>query len=305
VRRAAPTARLVAALSLAAAGVTLPAAAQTQSHHHVRPAEDSAAVAVAADAFVAAAREATQRYHDRAAAIAEGFRPLGPDFPAMGEHWVHPGRMVEGRLDVTRPQALSYAVIDGRPVLTGVIYARPLRPGEPLPDFPEPGYPWHDHAGAIDEESVLLHHIPTDGDGAGRVRLTMLHAWVWTDNPEGVFRADNWALPFLRLHLDVPTRIEADAARMLSLLTGGDGYYRTLLGALARPTTDEAASATQRIAAARADLASWLPTTLRGRVVPAEALDVLSARWRELWVDIAAELRPEAAARLAPLIIPE
>jgi hypothetical protein len=189
-------------------------------------------------------------------------------------------------------------------VLTGVIYAKPLVPGEPLPAFPAPGFPWHDHAGAIDEESVLLHHMPTSGDGAGGVRLTMLHAWVWVANPDGVFSADNWALPFIRLGLDVPGGTPTDAARMLSLLAGGDRYYRMLLRALARPTPEEEEAAAGRIAAARAGLEAWLPGAVRGQALDEAALAELATGWSELWADIAGGLRPDAAARLHPLILP-
>jgi hypothetical protein len=292
--------RFLAAVALAAAHPSV-AAAQTTPHHH---ASGRVADSVLTASFIEAARAATRRYHDRAAAVADGFRLLGPDFPAMGEHWVQPGRMVEGRLDVARPQALSYAIIDGQPVLTGVIYAKPLVPGEAVPAFPAPGFPWHDHAGAVDEESVLLHHVPTSGDGAGGVRLTMLHAWVWVANPDGVFSADNWALPFIRLGLDVPADTPVDAARMLSLLAGGDRYYRMLLRALARPTPEEEAAAAERITAARAGLEEWLPGAVHGRALDAAALAELAAGWRELWVGVTGELRPAAAGRLHPLILP-
>jgi hypothetical protein len=277
------------------------ATAQTPAHHHHGSHEVDTALT---SSFIEAARDATRRYRDRSAAIADGFRLLGPDFPAMGEHWVQPGRMVEGRLDVSRPQALSYAVIDGRPVLTGVIYARPLVPGEPMPDFPAAGFPWHDHAGAIDEESVLLHHVPTQGDGAGGVRLTMLHAWVWTDNPDGVFAADNWALPFVRLGLDVPAHVPPDAARMLSLLSGGDRYYRMLVRALVRPLPQEETAVAAFLEGARDGLAGWLPGSATDRLLDDATLQALGDRWRALWQEIAGVLRPEAAARLRPLILP-
>jgi hypothetical protein len=275
--------------------------AQTPAHLHGGGSDGDHALTTS---FVDAAREATRRYHDRAAAIADGFRLLGPDFPAMGEHWVQPGRMVEGRLDVTRPQALSYAVIDGRPVLMGVIYAKPLLPGEALPAFPAPGLPWHDHGGAIDEESVLLHHTPSAGEGAAGVRLTMLHAWIWVDNPDGVFSADNWALPFIRVGLAVPERVPHDAARMLSLLSGGDRYFRMLVRALARPTPQEESAVGAHIADGRAWLAAWLPDATRDAALDAASLDELEARWRALWQDIAGVLRPEAAARLHTLVLP-
>ena len=82
-----------------------------------------------AASFVEEARAATVRYHDRGVAIAEGYRRLGPDFPGMGEHWINPGLVIQGRLDAARPQVLSYSVIDGEIRLTGAAYALPLPPG--------------------------------------------------------------------------------------------------------------------------------------------------------------------------------
>jgi hypothetical protein len=288
------------ALCLSAAA----AAAQSPHPHHAAHAHhpaDAAAVAT----FVAEARAATERYQDRNRAIADGFRLLGPDFPAMGEHWVNPGRMVDGTLDVHRPQALSYATIAGRPTLIGVIYARPLHPGEAAPDFPLPGYPWHDHVGAIDEESVLLHHVPTTGGAGAGVRLAMLHAWVWSDNPDGVFAADNWALPFVRLNLAAPAEIPPAAARALSLLTGGDTYHRMLFRALVRSDARQEAYARERIDWARDRVQEWYAGRERGASgLGAPELAWLSALWTELWTDLRGSVDPAAAERLGLLLTP-
>jgi hypothetical protein len=290
------------AVALCLSAVAAPAQ-NAHPHHgaHVHAAADHAAL----EAFVAAARAATERYHDRSQAIADGFRLLGPDFPAMGEHWVNPGRMVDGTLDVAKPQALSYATIGGRPTLTGVIYARPLHGDEPAPDFPVPGHPWHDHVGAIDEESVLLHHVPTtEGAGAG-VRLAMLHAWVWSDNPEGVFAADNWALPFVRLNLAAPSEIPPAAARSLSLLTGGDTYHRMLFRALVRPDARQEAYARDSIDRARDRVQVWYAGRGRGESdLGARELAWLSALWTDLWTDLRGSVDPAAAERLDMLSSP-
>jgi hypothetical protein len=296
--------RIRAALLCAALlGPGATVAAAQGVHHHAAPAAPGDEAAIAA--FVAAVRAATLRYHDRGAAIADGFRRLGPDFPAMGEHWVHPGRMVDGTLDVSRPQALSYATIAGRPVLTGVIYARPLRGDEAAPDFPLPGYPWHDHVGAIDEESVLLHHVPTGEGPAAGTRLAMLHAWVWAENPDGVFAADNWALSFVRLGLEAPPGIPPAAARALSLLPAGDAYYRLLFRALAQPSAAQERHAHAQIQQARDRLQRWLEARPEGdtRVAGAELL-WLERLWSDLWTAIRRDLDPAVAERLGLLLTP-
>jgi hypothetical protein len=220
------------------------------AHHHADPAPRATAADDVIE-FVNTAREATARYRDRSAAIADGFRRLGPDFPGMGEHWIHPGRMVDGVIDAARPQALSYAMIDGRPHLLGAIYATPLGPGDAPPDAGPGAGHWHDHTGSIDEESVLLNHTPSAASATSDVRLAMLHAWVWLDNPDGTFAADNWSVPFVRLGLEPPPEPAPAAARALSLAADGVAYYLLLFRALARPTPDEEAVVGARLGRAR------------------------------------------------------
>jgi hypothetical protein len=41
--------------------------------------------------FIDCAREATRKYADRSLAIRDGYRRIGRDFPAIGEHWINVG----------------------------------------------------------------------------------------------------------------------------------------------------------------------------------------------------------------------
>jgi hypothetical protein len=252
--------------------------------------------------FVEAARAATERYRERAVAIGDGFRMLGPDFPGMGEHWIHPGRMLEGTLDVTRPQGLSYAIVDGRPALLGVIYARPLAPGEAAPDFPVPGQHWHDHVGAIDEESILLNHAPSAGATTPGLRLAMLHVWVWLENPDGVFASDNWAVPFFRLGIEVPSEIPPDAARALSLLAGGDRYYLMLFEALSSPSRTDLTAAGELIARVRGEIGVWFSEKRPMGGLNEHDIRWLEQRWTGLWAEIARSIEPSSRTRLDPLL---
>ena len=49
--------------------------------------------------FVARARRATEKYQERAVAIREGYRRIGRDFPAMGEHWINIGLLFDGNYE--------------------------------------------------------------------------------------------------------------------------------------------------------------------------------------------------------------
>jgi hypothetical protein len=143
--------------------------------------------------LVAEARAATARFHDRDVAIAENYVKVGPDFPAMGEHWVNGELIMKNVIDPKRPAILTYMDIGGKPTLTGVVYALTLGRGE-TPPHVSPSAQWHEHIGTIDEESLLFghdHHADDD-----QLRLVVMHAWIWEPNPAGPFATDNWALPF-------------------------------------------------------------------------------------------------------------
>ena len=114
------------------------------------------------------------------------------------------------------------------PKLVGLGFAAPLLAGELPPEAPAGRDAWHDHSRTIEDETVLPHTDPVHehhGEGPGP-RLAMLHTWLWAPNPDGVFAADNWSLAFVRLGLTVPAASPPDAAKALSLLTGGVEWGR-------------------------------------------------------------------------------
>ena len=128
---------------------------------------------------LAAVRSATARYHDPAAAQADGYLP-GHDCtqsPAgtMGYHWVNPSAF-DGPLDVTRPQVLVYQPSpSGGLRLVAVEYLvwdadQDLTTDDDRPtlfnrgfDGPMPGH----------EPGMPIHYD--------------LHVWVWQHNPSGMF----------------------------------------------------------------------------------------------------------------------
>lgn len=175
--------------------------------------------------FLHRARAATERFHDQSAAMRAGYRPVGPDAPAMGRHWLHPRIATEGSVDPARPAILSYAVVEGRPALVGVAFVVPLAPGHPLPVAPAGPEAWHVHGRALDIEGVVVSHGGGPAASDSGWRAAVLHAWVWAPNPAGPFAADNWTLPYVRLGFTPPPGAPTDAARALALATGGERYY--------------------------------------------------------------------------------
>ena len=176
-----------------------------------------------ADGLVTAVREGSAAFRDLRAAALAGYRRVGPDFPGMGEHWVHVARLMETGAAPETPPILSYATIGGTPTLVGVAFAVLVEPGAPPPPSPAGCGAWHFHAGSVEDESFLPARDAALGDG---VRLAVLHVWVWLDNPDGLCASDNWALPYVRAGVTPAGEPDPNAARALALVTGARPYYR-------------------------------------------------------------------------------
>ncbi|MFN2399996.1 MAG: hypothetical protein ABR543_15360, partial [Gemmatimonadaceae bacterium] len=90
-----------------AVGAVRPVVAQTATE------ESHAILYSSSTAFLAEARAGTERYRDRAVAIADGFRKVGPSFPAMGEHWIRSDVVLREAYEARRPAVLTYITVDG------------------------------------------------------------------------------------------------------------------------------------------------------------------------------------------------
>jgi hypothetical protein len=128
------------------------------------------------DETVAVLRQATDRYHDLSAAVADGFVFLHgcenrPGEGPVGMVYVHPERLMDGKIDPASPDALIYEPgATGSATLVGVEFAIPYT------RWTQPGRPQFLGATfqAEDEFGVFG-----------------LHAWVWRDNPRGLFAESN------------------------------------------------------------------------------------------------------------------
>jgi len=243
------------------------------------------------DDFLAQARLGTARYQDADSARAAGYRPIGPDFPGMGRHWVHPSLILRDTPDAAQPAVLEYAEIAGRLTLVGVAYAVLVRDNTPPSSLPVPAAAWHFHQGTVEEESFLRSHAGMGHDTPGP-KIAVLHAWIWLDNPDGLLATDNWALPYARLGLTVPPHASRPAARALALAAGDGGrvYLEALVHAVGQPSDDEmktlSAILIRHQASARAQ---------------ATNVATLEPCWSELWDDVKATVRPEVWDRLLGL----
>jgi hypothetical protein len=281
---------------VAVAFATLPLAnARAQAHAH-QPTSVSAAD-TAATRFVADARAATQRYRDRSVAIADGYRQVGPELPAMGEHWLNIGLVLADTLDVAHPPVLIYVSSPDGPVLAGAAYTRLLGPDDGYPDFPRGLHAWHDHSGFVEDEALPTAHVRHAAVASPeRTRLGILHLWMGVENPAGAWTADNWALPFARAGLLPPRRSDA-AARALALAADSGRYVADVLARVGLLDSARIASMRAIMDTAAVEAVEIAPLE-RGKLTT-EQLDLLEAIWRGVWPRIESTLPEEAVHRLA------
>jgi len=255
---------------------------------HIAPSHSDARI----DSLLSVARKASLAFSDRSAAISAGYRRVGMDFPSMGEHWVNPRLVFEGKFDVGHPAILTYSMVHGRPTLLGVVFAIPLAPGEAPPAAFGSRAIWHEHNGSLEEESLLPEHHSMPSTES-EVRLAVLHAWVRAANPDGVFEAENWALPFVRLGLDVPASFPKGAARALALLSGGDRYFLSLGG-------DQATVAIASALAGCRDVARNIVSRAQTRGQPIAAADLrdLDRAWSAAVLSVRNAAGSDAAKRI-------
>lgn len=246
------------------------------------------------DSLVDAAARLTARYADRRAAVADGYRRLGVDFPFMGEHWLNPTVHLRGVIDPARPTLLMYATIGGQPTLLGVGFVTTTVGGAAAP---VPGWPdqWHEHSGLFgDESGVDPGRAPEHG-----TRIWVLHAWTRLENPEGRYAPDNWVLPFFRLQMPPAPDASAEAARALALATGGSTYLRGVLVDAGLVPDSLAATVDSVITSARAHALNVADDARAAGAFRGVHTDRLRETWLTLGVSLRAILGDRVDAFLA------
>lgn len=126
--------------------------------------------------------KATQQYRNINVALAEGFAQAtpcvsGPDFGAMGVHFVLGSRIAAGTLAADQPEALIYEPLPGGAFrLVGVEFIVLAQTWAAL----------HPNGGPPALEGLLLNFV----DAPNRFGLPAfyeLHVWAWEHNPVGSF----------------------------------------------------------------------------------------------------------------------
>lgn len=248
--------------------------------------------------FVESVRAATIPYHDLEAALTDGYVKFGPEMPNMGEHYVHPAYAVRDKIDFMRPPVLTYLPLNGKRILTGIAYTIPVQPGELPPEISQNNVRWHFHSGDLLEEAYGLHTKQKQEDVSGIVRLAMIHAWIWTENPDGLFEPDNWALMYKAAGLNPPQKPDPDVARYLFLMRGGVNYYTTFVELAVRPAP-EALTGINTILRNHALNAEQTFEKLSEQKTKDTTFEVIfSKSWQKMWRDIYEVLPAEDSATL-------
>ena len=164
----------VAAFALA--NMLAPQGLAQESHSHGKGAN-------APGELVKTVREATERFKDVAVAEGEGYAlqfgcVSGPDYGAMGLHYVNFPLVIDGEIDATRPEIVIYEpAANGSVRLIGADYLV-------LADA------WNaTHAHAPELDGQLFHYFEAP-NRFGLPAFYTLHVWAWKDNPNGAFV--NW-----------------------------------------------------------------------------------------------------------------
>ena len=138
---------------------------------------------------LAQVRQATAKYHDVEAALADGFIQTpacvaSPD-GGMGIHFIHLARMMDSEVNILEPEILLYVESGNELKLIGVEYWFSIGPPNiPVDRLPRPLAP----APVIFGRSM---EGPMDPHEEGQPPHYDLHAWVWQGNPSGVFAQFN------------------------------------------------------------------------------------------------------------------
>ena len=142
-------------------------------------------VSAASGDTVANARDATAAFQSPAAALAAGYELLTdasdiacidqPGMGAMGIHYVKGALVQSGTIDAARPQALVYERTEGSQLRLVAIEYVTLQAG------------WDASHNAPPELFGHKFMLTPAGNRYGLPAFYSLHAWIWKDNPSGMF----------------------------------------------------------------------------------------------------------------------
>jgi hypothetical protein len=194
-------------MAVAAAGQQASNSKGEQTSGGMMPHQDHLAVAAisyselkSTVALLERTRQATAKYQDVHVAEADGYRAIGGNHPKMGVHFVL--TLEPKEFDVEKPPILVYEeTASGGYSLVGVAYllnGAEGPDGQPLNSpFPTALAHWHRHTnicmlpGIANPGGLTESQCREKGGHFVAEAPWMVHAWIWKDNPTGVFNEQN------------------------------------------------------------------------------------------------------------------
>jgi hypothetical protein len=176
---------LLSALMIAGSTFVFAQGTPSQGHaQHSSPVAQTQAQKDQAGALIEAVRKATAGFQDFHAAEAAGYHlgfgcVSGPDFGAMGMHFINMDLVKAGVLDASQPQIVIYEPQpDGKLKLIGA-------------DFLLDAATWDkNNPGNPPQLMGQLFHFFDKPNRFGLDPFYTLHVWAWKENPTGAFT--NW-----------------------------------------------------------------------------------------------------------------
>jgi hypothetical protein len=167
-------------------------------HVHGRPGPVTAAQRKVLDRQLAAAKAATARFRNVAAARAAGYIQVTQFIPGLGLHMVNL-RIPNTTFDPARPQILLYEpAASGGMRLVGVAYQFRHTNDTPPAGFAGGADVWHYHTdlcfqagGSVTIAASAAQCTAVGGIYFQKRTAWLLHAWIWKKNPAGVFTEVN------------------------------------------------------------------------------------------------------------------
>ncbi len=171
---------IVSTLLLVACGAE-PVTPPTETLHVHGPALSHAADHSAAQNRInAMIRQATARYQQVEVARDAGYLPTGGCVPGMGYHLINETLLLDGIVDPSQPEILVYEPQkNGRYRLVAAEFMVVAAQWDPFNDGPPllGSRPFDDHR--------------PEGSGGPPFPHYQLHAWVWMNNPDGIYSPFN------------------------------------------------------------------------------------------------------------------
>ena len=165
-------------------------------HSHGAPGPISDQEARSTVAMLARAKVATARFRSLAYAESHGYQQVTQFIPGLGLHLANLTLLNAG-FDPVHPPILLYEPTNaGGERLVGVAYSVPASANPPI-GFPGGEDVWHYHTNLCFLPSGDVTITPnaagcTAKHGAFQARTAwLLHAWIWKQNPKGVFTEEN------------------------------------------------------------------------------------------------------------------